>query len=415
MRYCQGWARICFLCAFFVSGSSHFASADDLVARIQAEATRLTKGPISDVFAALTGDVGTAPLRLTKKQVEFSRRLDEIVKAVLKSRLLRGLNSEPRPPADELAARLDDSGKRDRQAVIAHADAMVLEGILRSDQARVLRNEIRRKPTPMIPGRYRFTRNPSSAVIHSVGELKAAVKEVQNLYTGAGGMSSHLFRAAIIQIVAADKPTKEQIQLGKNLKLSRDELDLATRLNRLNCEILVYSLSQQFARSEAQLPDDGAADWFDARIRLADSFVAHAESLLLRAILSPSQAEALLACHWRTFGPVALTDPDLASLLHLARSQRDMLVEQMNERRIIYEETVAHLSGLMEFQGQKDRFGRDIGLLAAEEKARTSSEADWLVWSVLTPAQLRKLDQIIGTSDRKPATPGKKRRPSRPS
>jgi hypothetical protein len=329
--------------------------------------------------------------------------------------LLRGLDSEPRPSTKELAARLGDSGKRDREAIIAHAESMALEGVLRSDQARVLRQRAGRKATSMLPGRHRFTRNPSSEVIHSVGDLKAAVKEVQSLYTGPGGVSSDFLQAAVIQIAEGDTPTKEQLQLGKNLRLSQDQLELVARLNRLSCEVVVYRLSQEFARSDRQLSDDGAADWFDAKIRLVDSFVAHAESLLLQAILSPAQTEALLAYHWRALGPVALTDPELASRLGLASTQRAMLVEQMNERRIIYDETVVHLSGLMESRGEKDQFGRDIGLLAADERARTKSEADWLVWSVLTPAQLRKLDQIVGTSDRKPAAPGRKRRLSRPS
>jgi hypothetical protein len=391
-------------------------SSDGLIAKIQAEAATLTKGPVSGVFDTLTSDVGKASLRLTKEQLEFSRRLEELVRAILKAGLIRGLDTRPLPSATELATRLDEVNKRHRQAVIPHAEAMALEGILSADQASPLRKATGRRRTGTLSGRYGPSRQPCSQVIHSVAELEElGVKQEQALLTGPGGMSSEFFQEVVVYRDIGGKFSTEQGQLEKILKLSGEQLDLASRLNRLNCDILTEWFSRRLRADKARLADEQAADWFDATSLLRDSFVAHAETLLLRGILSPSQADALLAFDWRHAGPSALADPELASRLNLSRTQRAALVEQLNNRRLIHDEIVVNLSQLMEFHGKNDELGRDIGVAAGEEKQRVVAEADSLVWSVLTPSQLRKLNQILRSDIRPQKPPASQKRRTRPS
>ncbi len=94
-------------------------------------------------------------------------------------------------------------------------------------------------------------------------------------------------------------------------------------------------------------------------------------------------------------GPTALADSELAAELNLTRKQRSDVVRRLETYRSVREETILYLIGLMEFRGQRDELGRDVADEAKKEKQRVEGEIDSLVWSVLTPSQRGKLNQLL--------------------
>jgi hypothetical protein len=288
-----------------------------------------------------------------------------------------------------------------------------LEGILTHNQVRRLRVAIGRGASRALGGRYRFTRAPSSKAIATVSDLDGNLNREREILSANGGTSA-LFQSLVVYRDAPDvqpqgKFSTAQIELRKAMRPTPVQIDLGDRLDRLNRDILLARLARDRVADDAPSLDWEAANWLDAWYRARDSFVAHAETLLLQGILTPFQAEALLASYWRQIGPEALADPELASRLGLSRGQRSSLDEQLVVRQSIYDEEVLNLICLMNTEGKRDALGRDLSVLAREAKPLVEAEADSTVWSVLTRSQLKELQRILGPGAPVPKPPAGKR------
>jgi len=180
------------------------------------------------------------------------------------------------------------------------------------------------------------------------------------------------------------------------VKLSADQAEISGRLDQLNRDILAAWLSRNLHTDSAPKSDQEAAEWFNAWNRRRNSFIAQSEALLLEGILSAVQAESFLVIHWRNMGPLALADPDLARTLKLSSAQRSEIAEAFITRESIMEQ-VTVLGSLVETgTGRQDEWGRNVSAVAKEEKVNALAEANWTVWSILTPSQRRKLSELLG-------------------
>ncbi|MFI5454082.1 MAG: hypothetical protein ACHRXM_01385 [Isosphaerales bacterium] len=382
-----------------VSYAAVAASDAGLLARIRAEATRLENTPASEVFELLGGDQAKDSLGLTEQQISYARRLDKLVRAVLKSALVRG-QGESRPPSQtELAERLGEAGKRVRQALIAHAEAMVLEAVLTPKQASRFRQKLRRRPSHLLTGRYGLYRISGCIPVDSMDRFTLEMEQERRALDH--GPLSHLFA------ILADH-TKTPV------KLSSEQVGLTHQLDRLNRDILSAWQSRNLIADRYPNSDWDAADWFAVWDKLRNSFIAHSEALVLDGVLTPLQAESFLGIYWRSMGPLALSDPKLAQVLKLSQTQRGLILEGLIRWEAIRDEALLFgIRGRTE-AGELDARGRDRGRLAVEAERYLLAEADWEVWSVLTPAQLKMLEQVSGIAVRRPA-PAEGGRPRAPT
>ncbi len=370
---------IAFLAHHFVSHPRVYASDQQLRSRLQAEADRLSNSPASALFGSLTNERGKALFRLTDKQISLTRRLDEWARAMLKEQLLRGLQEPSPPPAEDLARRLGGEAERLREELIGHAEAMVLGVILDPDQARQVQRRVRRRPVPAPVNRYGPYRLTGCQPVETSAQLQSELDQERRVLEH--GHTSYLFASLGAQDHSQRRLSASQIQLGG-------------RLDQLSREILLGRLSREAVADRVPEADWDAAAWFDAWDRRRGGFVAHAEALLLRGVLTPKQSEDLLISFWRSMGPLALWDPQLADYLKLTQTQRFLLPERFAKRVFLEEEA----AGLMALLGSKERdqLGREVGQVAREHKQRLLAEADWAVLEILTPAQLKRLNRVMG-------------------
>ena len=162
----------CFL-ALGVVGLPAAASGGQLQDKVRAEAQRLASAPASDLFAALMSDEVKSSLRLSDRQVNFVRRLDELIRAILKDGLLRGLDDPTPPSPSDLEKRISEDGKRARREIVAQAEEIALESILNLDQARRLRRKLDRKAASAPANRYGPYRMTGCQPVSSLSELQS--------------------------------------------------------------------------------------------------------------------------------------------------------------------------------------------------------------------------------------------------
>ena len=110
-----------------------------------------------------------------------------------------------------------------------------------------------------------------------------------------------------------------------------------------------------------------------------------------------------------------VADPVLAKRLKLSQAQRQSVYEETVNGIPLFQ-AAGNLMGLKESPGKLDELGRDVSVLAQQEERRLVSEADWLVWNVLTPAQLKEFNRILGraATTSQPARGGNRKRGAAP-
>ena len=184
--------------------------ATDVAAKLRVEDARLQRGPASDFFAALIqasqpgsreGLAGEVP-DMNREEDQDSREAlqapalikeaDQVTRHALRFWLARALAPGSRPPTLEEWQNL-------KARVVGHAEAIVLEAVLRPEQARKWRDSASRPLMPSLPGRYsiipidyidghiprRYTRGEYYNVIHQeVYELR--VSEFFDVLLGCG-------------------------------------------------------------------------------------------------------------------------------------------------------------------------------------------------------------------------------------
>ena len=183
----------------------------DLASRLRAEAERLASGSASDPLRALAGGGDEAPAGLTDEQVAACKRLDETARAVIRAWLVRGLDRDTPPPAGELSARLGERGARLRQLVVAHAEAIAIEGILSPAQSRRWRPAKLTAARPLA-GRYGLLPSPNDKPPETILEVDRALRFLARRLADKDYPASLLF-GVMAEPGATSRPTPEQAEL----------------------------------------------------------------------------------------------------------------------------------------------------------------------------------------------------------
>ena len=128
-------------------------SASPVIPKLRDEAAKMGTARFSKLFSALSDKKIRAELRLTAEQADLAGRLEKLTRDVIKAWLLRDLDATPPPSADVLSQRLSERGDRLRTRIVAHAEAMLIEGILTPRQRRICTEATGRKDPPLMSRR----------------------------------------------------------------------------------------------------------------------------------------------------------------------------------------------------------------------------------------------------------------------
>lgn len=149
------------LFAWIVFGSSLLAQdvpasrpSASVTSKLRAEANKTTDAELSKLFTWLEDVKNREHIGLSTSQVDLIRQLNSLARDVIRAWLLRDLDAKPVPAASVLEERLSERGVRLRARLVAHFEAIALEGILTSRQAQRSRRATGRKAEPRLFGHY---------------------------------------------------------------------------------------------------------------------------------------------------------------------------------------------------------------------------------------------------------------------
>ncbi|SIN98306.1 hypothetical protein SAMN05444166_1902 [Singulisphaera sp. GP187] len=315
---------------------------------------------------------------LSSLQASLVGRLDRMTRTLLAAWLRRGLDDDPVPI--DLVGRLTEKGAKERKAVITHADAIAAQLILTlghetvGKEAEAAKQSQSRNVRPVRPQ----TQEPSfTQSATDVAKVIAFVKdEIDKLDRGKIS-----FGFAVL-----DRPAIRAV-----VKLSKEQSDLFLQFD----ETVRAILSTWMLRGLEIEPLP--ADLADRVIRRRDATIAHAHAILYQAILSPRQAELFKRTYWATRGvPALLEDPELASRLRLTKEQKALIAELLTMK-------TTHAGRLQQTHGHLlwDR-NQEVGQQAYNDMQRSLSEFDLGLWEILSPTQMSKLGQLLGSEIRPP-------------
>jgi hypothetical protein len=294
-----------------------------VIAKLRAEAAKLDSARVSELFSVLPQGTIRAQLKLSSEQVTLMDRLERLTRDIIKGWLLRDLDATPVQSSEVLAERLSDTGDRIRKRIAAHAEAMVIEGILTQTQQRICLASAGRKSTPLLRDRFGPPREFIPSETLSADQMAGLVMETVNSYDRAGA----IFDAILGQKRLGEflDPRTNQVPAGL-LPYARDfmpavsplkvESDLANRLDLLTLDIFRSWLTRDLNNT----PPPATAELRQRLIghrRLENSLFGHAEGIALDGILTPEHAELCLRRIWIDRGMRALQDPALAARLRL--------------------------------------------------------------------------------------------------
>jgi hypothetical protein len=352
---------------------------------LQKEVSRLDNESPSTMLARLTGpDQAGAESRLSAEQMGLVVRLDKLTRAILGDWLLRGLEKSD---SKDLVERLTDRGLRVRKEIVAHAEAIALEGILTPDQVDRLRsNSTPREASKSGPQRDRANQRqrPSSKKSSRAAlskkefdELRSTIDSlIATMYINSDSVSEYFS-----SLTAKDALVE--------LQLSSEQSQLIGQLDQLTRNII---RSWMLRGLDGKKPPIDLADRVSDRGReWTKRIIAHAEAMVTRGLLTPVQAEASKRRLWRQMGSRALLDRELASRLRLTREQVDEIAIRVANKARVTEDSDRNLGPFralvltnMELARQADR-----------EIRRRIVQADGLIWDVLDPFQMDRLEELV--------------------
>ena len=97
----------------------------------------MSTAELSPLFTTLADPDDKTELHLSDQQRDLARQLDELTRDLIRAWLIRDLDADHPPKLALLSERLSERGDRLRDRVIAHAEAIALDGILTPEQAHV--------------------------------------------------------------------------------------------------------------------------------------------------------------------------------------------------------------------------------------------------------------------------------------
>jgi hypothetical protein len=369
-----------------------------VVARLRDEAAKVGTGKFSELFWALSERKIRAELGLSAQQDDLVGRLEKLTRDVIKAWLLRDLDATPPPPPDVLAARLSPRGDRVRASIIAHAEAMAIEGVLTSRQGRICREATGQKATRPLGRRF------GRPTIY-VPDEKLGTDELAELLRGRGvGRAGRVFgeilggprlrefldpKTGLVPplLVPYARPCMPAVNLA------RDEADAANRLDSLTVDIFDAWLTRDLEKT----PPPAQAELRQRLIehpRLMDSIFGHAEVIALEGILTPDDAELCLKAVWRKAGMEALGDAALASRLRLSKSQREEIAFLLENKSQVYDRQFEAQIPLIAPSFTNPEAKALSAQIAADGRDQMN-QVDEIIWDTLTPTQFRVLGQIM--------------------
>ncbi len=343
--------------------------------KLRAEAAATDTGKNSRVFSALSEPRARSELKLSAPQIGMVTQLEKLTRDVIRAWLLRGLDATPPPPPDVLAERLSERGDRLRWRIVAHSEALVIQGILTPGQQQIFLKQTGRKPERLLPGRF----GPQTMWIpgeeRTSDDLAQLLRQTASEYVRAG----HLFLAIMVSSRIREFIDPETNKVPPHLlrfarpympvvNLSKEESDLVNRLNSTALDIFRSWMTRDLDKTPLPANTLLRQRVMDHR-RVEDSLFAHAEAILVEGILSPEHAEIALQSIWKEKGMRSLLDPALAARLRLSRSQREEVAFLLENKNAIYDRQ-------MEDQSVRPVLIDDPeSLIISEQIARAAREA----------------------------------------
>jgi hypothetical protein len=392
--------------------------AMDIVTQLREEADKLKRGHVPPFFEALieaieSGDrqaVGAQLPPMLKNDGEAIRsalrapalvqQADRAARAVLEFHLKRALAPGAKPP---------DLGewKRLKARVVAHAEAIVLEGVLRPNEVRRWKPQASKPLAPQLAGRYSIipidyadgripaenTREASHRSIYSWQFFEGRSSDLFAILLGHRPLYSH----PRPRPPAAEMPfpglAPDQVRVLEDVDL------LARNVRRY---WLVRDVEPPPRRDDdpdevGKLPPTPAMEFWlsDRGLRVRASIVTHAEEMALEIVLEPEQFEKAKIELWRRRGVHALLDPELASRLRLSRTQRNELAEALSNRLEVYHRIFRSVVFNIPYATAPVNEVLRLERQYKEDVAQKVAQLDQPIWECLKPSQLRSLAGLL--------------------
>jgi hypothetical protein len=377
--------------------------APAIVARLRSEAAKITSAPLSPLFSAIADPKNREQLLLSAEQNDLARQLDALTRDIIKAWLLRDLDADPPPTTAALAERVSAAGDRLRAHLIAESDAIVYEGILKPEQAQLLRKVTGQKPLPLRPGRNGPPELEAADESRSSAELAEHLRYLPSTLPDlAGSVSLALLgkpgvREAYPHGIAHLDPIRQRLALRDlpKVELAEEQIKLMRRLNQSVLAICKAWLVRDLDKTPLPPRSVLAQRLLYGGERVRESLFSRAELIALQGIVRPEQAEKALSTVWQQYGMRALLDPTLATRLRLTRSQREQILFLLEAKKEITQELSESVSPIWRFQVTNPEVHRQVDQMTQDSDRRQEEVDELILTQVLTAAQARNLTRIL--------------------
>ena len=366
-------------------------SADQLRTAVKARASSFTLQKYSKLFADLAEPEVAKKLAISPEQSALIRRVDELTRDAFRAWLERDLETVPPPAATDLEGRLSDRGDHLRSRLLVHAEAIVLEAVLDGEQARRWRSRARQRAATLFRGRFPNWYPPALVGNEPFADLVDRLRDHAKVNSQPGFVSWALVGDATVR---------------PRLNVPDEQRALIRRVDEVTGAAIRMWLKRGLEGQKLPKWSVLAERYLSSR-KVTDSIKAHAEAIMLEAVLTPEQADQALEAVWKLNGLLALLDPALAGRLRLSVTQRQEVDELLREK--------------YDFQGELSKLG-DVGValermpegearqqLTQRAIAERHNMMDAAIWNVLTASQTRELERILGIKAQSPPGPKAKK------
>ncbi len=397
------------------------SAAADTVTRLREEADQLKKGHVSHFFDALIEAIEAGDRQAVSAQLPpmlkndgeaignalrapaLVQHADRAARAVLEFYLKHALAPGTKPPNLE-------EWKRLKSKVVAHAEAIVLEGVLRPNEVRRWKAQASKPLAPQLSGADSIIPidYPDGQIPAATAYTREAFYNVIYQWQVLERRSSELFAILlgyppIVPVSAARPPELNQKFSG----LAPDQVRVLEDVDLLARNVRRYWLVRDVEPPPGARDDDDSNEvrklpptramevrLSDAGLRVRASIVAHVEEMALETVLRPEQLEKAKIELWRQRGVHALLDPEIAARLHLSRAQRNELAVAIANRLEVYHRVVRKVVLIPYATAPANEILR-LERQHKEEIAQNVARLDQPIWECLKPSQLRSLAGLL--------------------
>ena len=322
---------------------------------------------------------------------------------IVKAWLLRDLDEDPPPTPAALSERLSAGGGRLRARLITEAGAIVYEGILNPEQARILRTATAQKPVPLRVGRNGPPELGAAGDNRSSGELAENLRQMPgSLPVCAGPVSLALLgkpgmREEYRNGIAHLDPLRQKLarrDLPK-VDLTEEQIKLVLRLDQTTLAICKAWLLRDLDKTPLPPRTVLAQRLWEGGERFREGLFSRAELIALQGILTPEQADKAQSAVWEQYGMRALLDPTLAARLQLTRSQREEIQALLAAKKEMSTELSEAVRPLWRFRLTNPEARRQVDQMMQDSDRRQGEVDELILMQVLTGVQARSLTRIL--------------------